>query len=302
MKFQTKSSLPRLGVGLSFRPEIAVEIYQNVDEFDFIEVIVDNVLNGFVDARFQEQITSRIPTTGHGVNGSIGSMEPLDKRHLRQVAEVARTLQCVWYSDHLAYTRIGEFDVGQLMPVQFSECNVSFMASKIREMSEALPCPFLVENPAYYFEMPGSTISEVEFIVKVLEQSRCGLLLDVNNLYANAINHGYDPYDFVDRVPADALVEVHVAGGEKRGGLYIDTHGDPINAEVFELLSYTIATKRPNSVLLEREQNFPAMGELLAEIRELKRMWGKPSTVDTGAARPTQEHARAATAHPAAAN
>lgn len=278
MHFPGKDRLPTLGVGLSFRSEIADAIYDNVEELDFAEVIVDNELNGALDSLFWHRIAGVVPVVAHAVNGSFGTLEPLDVEYLGQAASIGRRLHCGWFSEHLAFTRSEGVDTEQLTPVQFSESNATFIADKIAHCASLLECPFLIENIAYYFTIPGSTLSEVEFLLRVLEQGRCGLLLDVNNLYANSLNHGFDPYAFIDRIPAEAVVELHVAGGEMRDGLYVDTHGHALNSDVLELVDYAVRTKQPNAILLEREKNFPPMEELMAEIGELRRIWKRYRT------------------------
>jgi uncharacterized protein (UPF0276 family) len=277
MDFPGKAQLPTLGVGLSFRPEIAGEICEHLEEFDFVEVILDNVLKGALDERFWNLIARGATIVGHGVNSSLGSLEPLDDEYLRSVQGLAQKMHCRWFSDHLAFTRSGGVDIGQLMPVEFSAEGIAFVAGRIRALSGILEVPFLLENIAYYFGIPGSTLAEIDFIVGVAQAAGCGLLLDVNNLYANSVNHGYDPYAFIDRLPAEAVVEIHVAGGEWRGGLYIDTHGHAVNSQVLGLLDYALATKRPLAVVLEREKNFPPMPELVGELRELRRLWTRHS-------------------------
>jgi uncharacterized protein (UPF0276 family) len=182
-------------------------------------------------------------------------------------------MNCRWFSEHLSFTQYRDVDTGQLQPVQFSEWNLRFLARKIRKMSRIFGRPVLIENSAYYYTIPGSTLGEAEFIARLLAEAQCGLLLDVNNLYANALNHNYDPHRFIDCMPTHAVVEIHVAGGEMRGGVYIDTHGHPVNDNVLELLEYAVTTKRPNGVVLEREKNFPPIGQILEEVRTLKEIW-----------------------------
>ena len=275
MIFTTKEHLPTLGVGLSFRPEIAVGIYEHVHELDFMEVIVDNELGGALDAKFWDTVVPALPLLAHGVNTSVGSLEPLDEAYLAKAANVARRLDCQWFSEHLAFTHCDDVEIGQLIPVQFSEENMAFIAGKIRAASRALGVPMLIENIAYYFTIPGSTLSEIDFILRILETARCGLLLDIHNLYANSINHDFDPYTFIDRVPAEAVVEIHVAGGAWYEGMYVDTHGHAISEEVLALVDYALATKQPRAIVLEREKNFPPMPLLLGEIRELRRLWSR---------------------------
>lgn len=275
MHFPGKDRLPTLGVGLSFRTEIADAIYEHVEELDFLELIVDNEINGALDALFWQRIVGTVPVVAHAVNTSLGTLEPLDVDYLRRAAAVGRRMRCGWLSDHLALTRSEGMDIEQLTPVQFSQANAAFIGSKVAQLGSLLECPFLLENIAYYFTIPGSTLSEVEFLLRVLEQGRCGLLLDVNNLYTNSRNHGFDPYEFIAGIPPAVVVELHVAGGEMRNGLYVDSHGQALNSDVLGLVDYAVRTKQPNAILLEREKNFPATEELLGEIRELRRIWNR---------------------------
>jgi uncharacterized protein (UPF0276 family) len=275
MTRSTKQRLPSLGVGLSFRPEIAEQLYACVEEVDCMEVILDTALNGALDKKFWTQVAARVPMLGHGVEVSIGSLGELDTAHLGKLAEVARGMRCQWFSDHLAFTHSDDVEIGQLTPLQFTESNADFIARKIRAASEYFDVPFLIENIAYYFPIPGATMTEIDFILRILERAQCGLLLDVHNVYANSINHGYDPYQFIDRLPAAAVIEIHVAGGAWKGELYMDSHGHAVSSSVLELVDYAVATKSPRAVILEREKNFPTIDELIAEVRELRNIWRK---------------------------
>jgi uncharacterized protein (UPF0276 family) len=293
MHFPGKEHLPTLGVGLSFRTEIADAIYRNLEELDFVELILDNELIGGLDSMFWQKIAGTVPVVAHAVNSSLGTLEPLDVEYLRQVAGVRSRLRSAWFSEHLAFTRSEGVDVEQLVPVQFSERNAAFIADKIASCGRLLECPFLIENIAYYFTVPGSTLSEIEFLLRVLEQGRCGLLLDVNNLYANSINHDFDPYAFIDRLPEALVVELHVAGGEMRDGLYVDTHGHAINSDVMALVDYAVATKNPHAILLEREKNYPPMEDLVGELSELRRIWKRHRGRAPGQVRRERDRVRA---------
>jgi uncharacterized protein len=270
-----KQGLPSLGVGLSFRPEIANELYSCVDELDCVEVILDTAISGILDERFWTMVAAKTPMLGHGVDLSIGSLDDLDSNYLARISSVVRRMKCRWFSDHLAFTHSDDVEVGQLTPLQFTAKNADFIAKKVRCATELLGVPFLVENIAYYFPIPGATMTEGDFIVRILEGSGCGLLLDAHNLYANSINHGYDPRSFIDKVPAEAVVEVHVAGGAWKNDLYLDSHGHAVPSEVFDLVDYVIATKHPRAVILEREKNFPSTEVLLSEVNELRNIWRK---------------------------
>lgn len=272
-----KRQLPVLGVGLSFRTEMADAIYAHLEEFDFLEVIVDTAFWGLLHPDFYSRAVGRLPVVAHGVNASLGSLDEakVDFAYLKQVrAEVAR-IGSPWLGEHLAFTKAAGVDAGQLLPLQRSRETIAAVAAKIRHMREAVGVPMLIENLAYYFEIPGAEMPEAEFVVGVLEEADCGLLLDVNNLYANSVNQDFDPFAFVDRIPAERVVEIHVAGGEEVEGLYIDSHGHPLNPDVLELLDYVCRTKRPNCVLLEREKNLPGIDEVVEEVRILKSIWAR---------------------------
>ncbi|WDE02278.1 DUF692 domain-containing protein [Thalassomonas actiniarum] len=270
-----KARLPMLGVGLSFRTEIAQEIVEQIDSFDFLELIVETAFAGILPDDFYEQVVGRVPVTAHGVSASLGSLDEarIDDGHLERVkAELAR-LRCPWFSEHLAFTKAQQVDAGQLLPLQRSQATVDFVAQKIRHMAEAVGIPVLIENIAYYFNIPGAEMDEAEFLTRVIEAADCGLLLDINNLYANCLNHGLDPMAFIDSLPADRVVEIHLAGGEEIEDVYIDTHGHAVNQAVFDLFAYACRTKAPKAVVLEREKNIPSIDELIEEIQAIKSVW-----------------------------
>ncbi len=272
-----KRKMPVLGVGLSFRTEMADAIYEHLEELDFLEVIVDTAFWGLLHPDFYSRAVGQLPVVAHGVNASLGSLDEtrVDASYLEQVkAEVAR-IGSPWLGEHLAFTKAAGVDAGQLLPMQRSRETIAIVAAKIRHMRDAVGVPMLIENLAYYFEIPGAEMSEAEFVADVLEEADCGLLLDVNNLYANSVNQSFDPFAFIDRIPAERVVEIHVAGGEVVEGLYIDTHGHPLNLDVLELLDYVCRTKRPNAVLLEREKNIPGIAEIVEELRILKDIWAR---------------------------
>jgi len=276
-----KQRLTSLGVGLSFRPEIADQLYDCVEDVDCMEIILDTVLAGLIDQRFWTLVADRVPILGHGVELSIGSLGEVNAAHIGSLAGMAAQMRCPWFSEHLAFTHSDDVEVGQLTPLQFTESNADFIARKIRVASEMLGVPLLIENIAYYFPIPGATMTECDFITRILDLAGCGMLLDVHNVYANSINHGYDARRFIDRLPAAAVVEIHVAGGAWKGDLYLDSHGHEVPPEVLDLVEYSVATKEPRAVILEREKNFPSTEALVAEVKELRKIWCKyqgPST------------------------
>jgi uncharacterized protein len=270
-----KSALPVLGVGLSFRNEIAHELYAHLDKIDFMEIIVDAAFSGVLDENFYDQVVSRVPVIAHGIDASLGSLELpyVDADYSQRVAAEIQRLQSPWYSEHLAFTRAGGIDAGQLLPVQRTRQMIDFLTPKLCAFGLVLQVPLLIENIAYYFDLPGAEMDEAEFLVEIARRTGCGLLLDLNNLHANCLNHKLDAFAYLDAIPAELVVEVHVAGGEFQEGIYIDTHGHPVNRQVCDLLEYVCRFKRPNSVVLEREKNLPPIEVLIDELAMLKEIW-----------------------------
>lgn len=277
MQSFNKQLLPALGVGLSFRAECAGDIIDHIDSFDFLEVIVETAFSGLLPDSFYTDVVGRVPVTAHGVGLSLGSLDEIcvQKEHLALVAGEVERLKSPWFSEHLSFTKVQDVDAGQLLPLQRSKGMMHLVSQKIKSVAAMTSVPVLIENIAYYFDIPGDEMDEAEFVAGVAELADCGILLDVNNLYANSINHGFDATSFVDRLPESRVVEVHVAGGETIDDLYIDTHGHPVNQPVFELLEYVCRTKSPKAVVLEREKNIPSIDILVEEIESIKSIWEK---------------------------
>jgi uncharacterized protein len=168
-----------------------------------------------------------------------------------------------WHSDHLSFSGLGGAVLHDLLPVPFTRSTARRVAARVREASERIERPMVVEKLSYYDALGSSPLDEPEFITEVLEKSGAGLLLDLSNVFVNAKNHGFDTWQWLARIPLERVVEIHVAGPEP--WLLLDTHGAAIRAEVFELLDWTIERTGPVPVLLERDHNVPALAELLTE-------------------------------------
>jgi uncharacterized protein (UPF0276 family) len=203
-------------------------------------------------------------------------------------AEVTR-LNPPWHSDHLCFSSAGERVLHELMPLKFSEENVNRVAARARRMAAFLERPFAIENITYYVHPGEPEMSELTFLQRVLEQSGAGLLLDVNNVYVNAQNHGFDPYAFIAGLPLARVLEIHVAGHHTLdSGMLLDTHGRAIAAPVLELLEWTIERVGPVPVLLERDNDVPELSELLRELAALRELQAR------ALCRHAERHARSA--------
>jgi uncharacterized protein (UPF0276 family) len=217
----------------------------------------------------------RFPLLTHGLSMGFGSLSPFDADYLRGVRALVRELGCPWHSDHLCFSSVDGVYLHDLLPLPRSEESVALAVARIVEAQDALGVPIAVEHISYYATPPGSELDEVEHLTAILEGADAKLLLDVNNVFVNAMNHGFDPHTFIDRLPLDRVVQLHVAGHHVRAdGLRIDTHAEPIADEVFALFAYTMdKLRRPLPVLLERDDHFPEFGVLVSEIERLDHIY-----------------------------
>jgi len=263
------TGLKRLGVGLSYRPEFSDAIFDYQKEIDFIEVITERLF-GESEKEKLGQLLMTFPMVCHGLELSVGTAEPFDEAYLTQLYETLDHFRPIWFSEHLSMTHVGGIDIGHLAPVVFTEEIADMVCKKIRQLQERTVIPFLLENITYYFPIPGSEMTEGEFFARVLQQADCGMLLDLNNLYINANNHDYDPYEFLSMIPLDRVVEIHLAGGAILGNLYVDTHGHPVSNEVWEYLEFVCQRIPVCGIVLERDQNIPLFEDLLSELRRAR--------------------------------
>jgi uncharacterized protein (UPF0276 family) len=262
----TTSNVPRLGLGIGWRPEIALLIDRRRD-LGFVEVMAEALdprvpLPAPID-RLRRQGMAVVP---HGVSLSLGGAEPLDHGRLDALANLAQQLAAPLVSEHIAFVRGGGLETGHLLPVPRTREAVELVVANAREAKAALPVPLALENIASLFDWPNSELDEAAFLTEVLERADVLLLLDIENVYANARNFGYDPLEFLDRIPLERITYVHVAGGVERDGVYHDTHTHGAPAVVLDLLAELAARADVPGVMLERDDQFPPDVELNAEL------------------------------------
>ena len=242
--------------------------------FDFLECAPDNWIG--IGGRYGaalEQLSARHPITCHGLSLSLGGVTPLDETFLARVRRFLDRHQVALYSEHLSYCA-DDGHLYDLMPIPFTEEAVRHVAARIRRVQEVLGRRIAVENVSYY-AAPYQAMDEVDFVNAVLAEADCDLLLDINNIYVNAINHGYGAHDFLARMPTARIASYHIAGHyDEADDLKVDTHGAAVKEDVWSLLQSAYRLHGVHPTLLERDFNFPAMPVLLAEverIRELQR-------------------------------
>ena len=263
----TSLTHPVEGVGLGLRRALMgpLEAHE-APALDFLEVAPENWLGigGALGRQFRA-FTERYPFICHGLSLSLGSTDPLDEAFLKRLRRFMTEHGIRYYSEHLSYCSDGGH-LYDLMPIPFTEEAVHHVAARIRHTQELLGERIAVENVSYY-AAPGQQMSEQAFVLAVLEEADCDLLLDVNNVYVNSVNHGYDPHAFIAAMPAGRIAYLHVAGHYREAdGLIIDTHGAPIVDPVWTLLQETYRRFGPRPTLLERDFDLPPLTALLDEL------------------------------------
>ena len=266
-----QDTYPVTGVGLGLRRSMMDELMAEPPwDVDFMEVAPENWIGvgGALGRKFC-WFTDRFPFVVHGLSLSLGGPAPLDEKFLGRVREFLDLHGIRYYTEHLSYTG-DDGHLYDLLPIPFTEEAVRHVAGRIRRASEILERPIAVENVSYY-AAPGQEMREIEFLGAVLEEADCGLLLDVNNIYVNAVNHGYDAAEFLARLPAERVVYMHVAGHYVEAeDLRVDTHGASVADPVWQLLDRAYDRFGPVPTLLERDFNIPPLAELRRELEIIR--------------------------------
>lgn len=259
------------GAGLGLRRDFFDEILQQPDfEIDFLEIAPENWVNfGSRQGRQLHKISERYPLVCHGLSLDIGGMRALDWDYLAALKQFFREHKVNVYTEHLSYCG----DSGHLydlMPIPFTEEAVKYVAERIRQVQDFLEMRIGIENISFY-AMPSQEMSEAEFVNAVLQEADCDLLLDVNNIYVNAINHQYDGLAYMQAMPTERIVYLHMAGHfDEADDLKIDTHGQPVKDQVWQLLAQTYQHHGVLPTLLERDFNIPPLSELMAEVDQIR--------------------------------
>ncbi|MEO0997554.1 MAG: DUF692 domain-containing protein [Pseudomonadota bacterium] len=244
---------------------------------DFLEVAPENWLN--VGGRLRRQLeyfTARYRFVLHGLSLSLGAPSPLDRNLLEGIRAFMERYDVRLYSEHLSYCG-DDAHLYDLMPIPFTEEAVDYVAARIRQAQDIIGRRMAVENISYY-ATSGQSMSEADFINAVLDEADCDLLLDVNNIVVNSINHGYDAREFMRRMPPERVAYFHVAGHYVEAeDLRVDTHGDAVSNPVWTLLGEAYRRFGPVPTLLERDFNFPPLAELLAEVEQIRTLQGEVS-------------------------
>ncbi len=260
--------MPFLGFGLGLRPDYYEEILTQKPNLDWFEILTENYLvPGGKPLYYLDQIRTHYPIVMHGVSLSLGSSDPLDRDYLQQLKNLASRVEPVWISDHLCWTGVNGVNAHDLLPIPYTHQAVNHIVSRIHQVQEFLGRPILIENVSSYLTYKQSEMTEWEFILEIVKKADCYILLDVNNVYVSAINHQFNPMDYIFAMPAERVAQIHLAGHSNHGHYIIDTHDAPVIQPVWDLYAATLQRLGPVSTMIERDDNMPPLADLLAEIK-----------------------------------
>lgn len=269
------TALPITGIGVGLRkPHLETIAVAGRSEVPFWEIAPENVM-GQGGRRHKQtmEILARDPVLTHGITLSVGGLDPFDGIYLDALARFLEQVGTPFHSEHLCWSSHGGAHTHELLPLPFTWEAARHTVARVKELQGRLPVPLLLENITYYAELGAAEMSEGAFLTEVLEGADCGWLLDINNVYVNSRNHGFDPKAWLAAMPLHRVRQMHIAGHlwDEEEQLLLDTHGEPVASPVIELFQWVLPRLgRPVPVLLERDNNLPDLPELLAERARLQ--------------------------------
>jgi len=266
------------GIGLGLRRPFIEQVAEAPPHsIDWYEIAPENYLGrGGLAIKALEKIAAARPLIAHGLQLSLGSLDPLNFAYLKSLKGFLREWKIAWFSDHLCVaSRFGHY-FHDLLPLPFTMEAARHVAERARIVQDIIEVPLALENVSYYLSPAPPEMPEWDFVREILDHSGCALMLDVNNIYVNAINHGFDPKTYVDAVAHEKILQIHIAGHDRdSSGLIIDTHGQAIKQDVWALLTYLGEKRGLPPVLIERDTNIPPLEDLILEVETAKVVYQK---------------------------
>lgn len=267
------NSTSNLGFGLGLRTTHYEAILETRPTLDWFEIISENyMVDGGRPLANLTRIRRDYPMAMHGVSLSIGSSEPLNTDYLHDLRKLADRIEPAFISDHLCWTGVAGINLHDLMPIPYTDEAIKHVVDRVRQVQDFLGRQILLENVSSYVTFAQSEMSEWDFLRTIAERADCHILLDINNIFVSAFNHGFDPIDYIEGIPADRVRQFHLAGHDNRGDIIIDTHDAPVIEPVWDL--YAKACKRfgPVSTMIERDDHIPPLAELLVELERARQI------------------------------
>lgn len=284
MSIDTKPrlGLPNLGLGVGLRNKHFNYLLNNPVGVDWFEIISENFMDDFGFAsHVLMHVRKQVPVVMHGVSLSVGSTDPINYTYLQKLKTLAEVIEPEWISDHLCWTGVAYTNTHDLLPMPMTEESLDHVAERVLKIQDFLKRPLILENPSTYLQFKASTMPEWEFLSALAKKTDCGLLLDVNNVFVSAHNHGYDAVNYIDSLPHEHIVQMHIAGPTDCGALLVDTHDQPVPSEVWKLYGQAQALTGGVSTLLEWDAKIPEYPELLEELYKAREVL-KGNIPDTG--------------------
>lgn len=260
------------GIGLGLRVPHYQHILTRKPVCDWFEIISENfMVDGGRPLAVLDQILEQYRVVQHGVSMYFGSAEKLNRDHLVKLRRLVRRTNTPWLSDHLCWGSVDGRYTHDLLPMPYTRAAARHTAEKIRQARDFLEVPIAVENVSSYAEFHASEMTEWEFLTEVVERADCGILLDVNNIYVSAMNHGFNPYDYLDHIPHHRVAQIHIAGHSRYRKYILDTHDHPVIDPVWDLYAHAIRRVGPTATLLEWDAHIPSFDEVHHEALKANR-------------------------------
>jgi uncharacterized protein (UPF0276 family) len=264
---------PPLGFGLGLRTAHYDEILSSEPQIDWFELLSENyMVAGGKPLHYLDRICERYPVVMHGVSLSIGSTDALDIEYLRQLKALADRVQPRWISDHLCWTGVSGKNTHDLLPMPYTEEALQHVVERVSNVQDFLGRRILLENVSSYVSFKDPQLTEWQFIAEIARRADCLLLLDVNNIYVSAYNHGFDAQAYLAGIPAERVQQIHLAGHSNCGEYIIDTHDADVIDPVWSLYAQAIARLGPVSTMIERDDNIPPLADLVKELDQARQV------------------------------
>ncbi|TAH34706.1 MAG: DUF692 domain-containing protein [Planctomycetota bacterium] len=259
--------LADLGLGVGLRTVHYGHVLERQPAVDFFEILSENFMNtGGRPLHILDQVSARYPVVLHGVSMNLGSTDPLDFAYLRELKALAERCRARWLGDHVCWTGVAGRNSHDLLPLPCTEEALRHLVARTRAVQDFLERPLVLENASTYLTFAASTMPESVFLQRLAEEADCALLLDVNNIYVSCRNHGWDPWEYLDDIPLERVVQIHLAGHSDHGTHCIDTHSGAVIDAVWDLYAAVIRCAGPRATLLEWDQDIPAFEQVHAEV------------------------------------
>ncbi len=272
-------TVPYLGHGVGLRTQHFPRVWDGTARVDWFEVISENfMLRGGRPLAVLEKARMSAPVVLHGVSLSLGSTDPLNEDYLRDLKVLAQRFEPAWISDHLCWGSIGGHYAHDLLPLPYTEEALSYVVERVLAVQERLGRQILIENVSSYLTYAHSHLTEWEFLTEITQRADCGILLDVNNIYVSATNHGFDPYTYLQAMPVDRVGQIHLAGHSHHGTYLLDTHDGPVIPSVWALYRFAVQRFGRVSTLIEWDDKIPEFDDVCAEAEHARTIeldvWG----------------------------